>query len=145
MKRVLAAIALTAGVLAAFGERRMDIETLATQVAREEDHVTALELAQWLRDRKPALRIIDLGEPSGIPRAERVDLQALVKMPFRGDETIVLVSGGGGHAAQAWVFLRARGYAHVYFLRGGADEWNAAVLSPAQPTELTRYFGRRGC
>ena len=145
MKRVLAAIALTAGVLAAFGERRMDVETLATQVAREEDHVTALELAQWLRDRRPALRIIDLGDPSGIPRAERIDLQTLVKTPFRGDETIVLVSGGGGHAAQAWVFLRARGLRHVYFLRGGADEWNAAVLNPAQPTELTRYFGRRGC
>ena len=147
MKRTLATVALTAAVLAALRPLNFEpvnVESLAAEVAREEDHVTALELAQWLRDRKPNLRVLALDD-STIPRAERTDLESLLRLPFNENETIVLVSNGGGHAAQAWVFLRARGLRHVYFLRGGADEWNAAVLNPAQPTELTRYFGRRGC
>jgi 3-mercaptopyruvate sulfurtransferase SseA len=43
----------------------------------------------------------------------------------------VLVSDGGAHAAQGWVFLRALGIAHVYFLRGGLGEWLDDVMNPA--------------
>ncbi|MEO8035724.1 MAG: rhodanese-like domain-containing protein, partial [Acidobacteriota bacterium] len=87
--------------------------------------------------------------------AEHVPLQSLVTTPFPPDATLVLISDGGAHAAQAWVFLRALGHANVYFLRGGQEEWlddvmNPAIAPSASPEEkavfartaaLSRYFG----
>jgi rhodanese-related sulfurtransferase len=129
-------------------------------VAREEDHVTALELAVWIRDRKQRLRVIDLRSAAEydayhLPRAERIALEALAATRFRPDETIVLISDGGTHAAQAWVFLESLGQRQVYFLRGGLHEWLDEVMSPAiapnaspaetaafaKVAELSRYFG----
>ena len=160
-RRVLAALALMSGVAAAIaggvkpasqevaqrtGTAHDEIAQLATEIEREEDHVTALELAAWIRDRKPGLRVIDMGEGATIiPRSERMTLQSAVALPVHSNETLVLASDGGAHAAQAWVLLRARGHRNVYFLRGGVREWQEQVLSPAKSTELTRYFRRDGC
>ena len=152
MRRALAAIAAAGGVLAllAGSPYPLDVQRLARAVAREEDHVTAVELAAWIRGRKPGLRIIDLRTPAEfkdyhLPRAENVAIDALPSMPFRSDETIVLVSGAGGHAAQGWVFLQALGNRNVFFLRGGQEEWLEAMKQP----EIGRYFGgvrrRDGC
>jgi rhodanese-related sulfurtransferase len=146
--RVLAALAVVLGLLAAFAgaPRSIDVDALARQVANEEDHVTALELAQWIKDRKPGLRVISVPPVSTrLPGAEEIPLASLTKTPFAKDETIVLVSDGGAHAAQAWVFLRALGHRNVFFLRGGVAEWNAEVLNPPTPTPVTRYFARGGC
>jgi rhodanese-related sulfurtransferase len=150
-RRLLAGVALAAGLLAAVsaGVRREpppDAARLASAVAHEEDHVTALELAQWIRDRKPGLRILDLRTPAEfatlhLPRAERVSIEQVVTMRFGPDETLVLISDGGAHAAQAWVLLEALGHRNVYFLRGGLGEWIDEVLNPAKPSDLTRYFG----
>jgi rhodanese-related sulfurtransferase len=147
-RRVLAALALLLGLAAAFAgaPRSVDVDALAKQVAREEDHVTALELAQWIKDRKPGLRVINVGPGSArLPLAEDVALESITRTPFGRDETIVLVSDGGAHAAQAWVFLRALGHRNVFFLRGGVAEWNAEVLNPPTQTPVTRYFARGGC
>lgn len=152
--RALAIAALLLGALAAldFHHRDVDLQSLAAQVAREEDHVTALVLAAWIKDRKPNLRIIDLRSQSEfdeyrIPRSESMPFERLLATPFARNETIVLISDGGAHAAQGWVFLRAQGHEHVYFLRGGLGEWLTDVMHPPNTTELTRYFGggRRGC
>ena len=147
-RRVLAALAALLGLLAAFAgaPRSIDVDALATQVANEEDHVTALELAQWIKDRKPGLRVINLGQVSTrLPGAEVIPLESLTRTKFAPDETIVLISDGGAHAAQAWVFLRALGHRNVFFLRGGIAEWNAEVLNPPTHTPVTRYFARGGC
>src|SRR6185436_5618225 len=96
------------------------------------------------------LRIFDLrsAEEFGeyhVPTAKRAALEELVSMRFTPADTIVLVSDGGAHAAQAWVLLRASGTAHVYFLRGGLDEWLDDVMNPvgasAEVAALSRYFG----
>jgi rhodanese-related sulfurtransferase len=155
--RLLAAVALVLGVLALFAgspyaNRGIDVRRLAKEVAEEKDHVTATELATWIRERKPRLRVLDLRtqrefDAYHVPGSERIPLDELVtKVRFAKDETLVLISDGGAHAAQAWVFLRALGHEHVYFLRGGLGEWTRDVLDPAHPTPLTRYFGgvRRG-
>jgi 3-mercaptopyruvate sulfurtransferase SseA len=90
-----------------------------------------------------------------IPGAERIELAELVATPFRHEETIVLYSDGGAHAAQGWVFLRALGYTQVYFLRGGLYEWLDQVMNPSiaenatdsarnefkSVSEISRYFG----
>lgn len=163
--RVLALAALTLGAFAAFaGSPRpgngIDVVKLAHDVETEADHVTAVELARWIRDRKPNLRVIDIRdsiefEDFHIPLAERMPIEKVVATSFKPAETVVLYSGGGAHAAQAWVMLRARGDRNVFFLRGGAAEWIADVLNPQIPAKatdtekqewdsvaaLSRYFG----
>jgi rhodanese-related sulfurtransferase len=136
----------------------VEIAALAEVVESEGDHVTALELAEWIRARKEGLRIIDVSaerEEVRIPGAERMTLRALVVKNFRPDETVVLYSLGGAHAAQGWVFLRTAGVRDVYFLRGGLQEWVDEVLNPELPASgtpaemaegkriatLSRYFG----
>ncbi|PYP67989.1 MAG: hypothetical protein DMD26_03150 [Gemmatimonadetes bacterium] len=166
LTRWLAGAALALGVLAPlagspYSSRHavIDVASLARSVAREEDHVTALELAQWIKDRRPGLRVLDLRSPEEytayhVPRAEHLSLDSLATTTFRADETIVLYSEGGPHAAQAWVFLRALGYQRVFFLRGGLYEWLEQVMNPtlgdttpaaraafAHAAELSRYFG----
>jgi rhodanese-related sulfurtransferase len=159
-------VALGLGVLAPFvgspeaaRHARVDVAALARTVAREEDHVTALELAQWIRDRRSGLRVLDVRtapeyEAYHVPTAEHLALDSVASTPFRADETLVLYSDGGAHAAQAWVFLRALGYRKVYFLRGGLFEWLEQVINPtladttpearsafARTSALSRYFG----
>lgn len=150
MKRVLAAIAAVAGALAllAGDPHPVDVRRLAAAVAHEDDHVTAGELAQWLRDRKPGLRIVDIRSPKEfaeyhLPSAENIPLEKVTDAPFQRSETIVLISGGGAHAAQAWVLLEVRGFRNVFFMRGGLQEWTDTLKSDPK---VGRYFGtpRRG-
>jgi Rhodanese-related sulfurtransferase len=158
--RVLAAAGLLLAILAAVvgtsahGTATVDARGLATEIEHEEDHVTALELAQWIRDRKPGLRVLDVRSDSEfaayhIPSAERVPLTALASLAPQSGEALVLYSEGGAHAAQGWVLLRANGHRGVYFLRGGLLDWMEDVMSPVLPTDtsaarvaaLSRYFG----
>jgi rhodanese-related sulfurtransferase len=165
-RRALAAAALIFGALAALvgtpapRGSSIDLGSLARTVEREDDHVTAVELATWIKDRKPGLRVIDVRPAEEfsnfhLPTAERIPLEALVTTPFTNQETIVLYSDGGAHAAQGWVFLRARGYRQVYFLRGGLADWLDQVMNPTLASDatpearasfervipLSRYFG----
>jgi len=174
IRRALALAAAAAGMLAAFAGNPsahragasvwthppsagiplaaddVDVRQLAAEVAGERDHVTAIELARWIKDGKPGLHVLDLRTPDEfdeyhVPSASRMPLKELVARRFAPDETIVLVSGGGAHAAQGWVLLRASGYEHVYFLRGGIDEWVDDVMNPVSVSPdiaaLSRYFG----
>ena len=156
----LGALAIVAGSPRVQGNARVDVAGLARTVEHEDDHVTALELAEWIRVKRPNLRVVDVRDSNAfetyhIPRAERIALSELVSTPFNKHETIVLYSDGGAHAAQAWVFLRALGHDRVYFLRGGLYEWLDDVMNPAiastasdssrasfaKVAELSRYFG----
>ena len=164
--RWLGVLAMALAVLAPFAgspyaprHASIDVAALAQTVVREEDHVTALELAQWIKEQRPGLRIVDVRpteeyQSYHVPRAENFSLDSLATGPFRRDETIVLYSEGGAHAAQAWVFLRALGYPKVFFLRGGLYEWLDQVMNPTladttaaaraafdKAAVLGRYFG----
>jgi len=153
IRRALAIVAAAGGLLAVVAgspyraaQPAADVKRIAAAVAHEEDHVTALELAQWIRDRREGLRILDLRsdeeyEEYRLPRSERISIESLATASFPQSETLVLISGGGAHAAQGWVLLQARGYRNVYFLRGGVSEWLDEVMNPAKPSDLTRYFG----
>lgn len=163
--RTLALTALVLAVGAALvgsrsGNGNVDVAQLARAVSREEDHVTGIELGQWIMARRAGLRVIDLRsrpefDSLHIPTAEQVAIDTLDRVRFSSSETIVLYSEGGAHSAQAWVFLRALGHANVFFLRGGVHEWVEDILSPGLPkdatnaererfakaSELSRYFG----
>jgi rhodanese-related sulfurtransferase len=161
LHRLLAGLAGTLALAAALvgapahGEPHasIDVAALASEIEHETDHVTARELAAWIRGAKPGLRVLDVRSDSEfaayhIPSAEHVALAEIASLaPTRG-ETLVLYSEGGAHAAQAWVLLRASGHEHVYFLRGGLLDWMEDVMSPvmsgdsaASVAALSRYFG----
>lgn len=166
IRRALSVVAACGGVLAAFAgnpwpqrpELALDARPLAADVAAElaaevldeKDHVTALELAQWIKERKPGLRVLDLRTPAEfdeyhVPGATSIRLDTLVSTRFAPGETLVLVSDGGAHAAQGWVLLRAAGASNVYSLRGGLGEWVDDVMNPVNASPdvaaLSRYFG----
>jgi len=138
----------------------INVAELARVVADQEDHISAVQLAGWLRERRPRLRVIDVRSTPEffayhIPGAEHVPLESLATARLLTDETIVLYSEAGAHGAQAWVFLRALGYRHVFFLRAGLHEWLDDVMSPTlaanapadaqaafdRIAELSRWFG----
>ena len=142
VERRLAIVAIVAGALAVVaGEPprptrgRVDVTELARIVEQEEDHVTAMELARWIRDDKPGLRVLDIRPDSEftelhVPGARRVPLVEIARMPLDSAATYVVYSEGGTHAAQAWFLLRARGVERAYFLRGGLYEWLEQVMNP---------------
>ncbi len=152
--RMLGGVAALLGVLAAVAppaRTTVPVAALAREIDREADHVTALELAAWIRDRKPGLRVLDVRADSEyaayhIPTAQRLPLREIAALAPRAGETLVLYSEGGAHAAQAWVLLRAAGHRHVYFLKGGLLDWLDDVMHPApgrggEARALSEYFG----
>jgi rhodanese-related sulfurtransferase len=118
---------------------------------REEDHVDAIELAEWLRDQKAGLRVIDVRpaeeyQEYHIPTSKNVPLAGITDLVVKPGETVVLYSEGGTHAAQAWFFLKAQGAQNVYFLKDGLNDWFNEVMNPSLPLdvrtrELVEYFG----
>ncbi len=116
----------------------IDPSELARIVQTETDHVSVEELAEWIIAGKADFRLIDLrsGEEFAqyhIPGAENVLITALPEYGLLRNEKIVLYSGGGIHAAQAWFLLKAREYRGVYLLRGGLEEWKDRILFPRIP------------
>ena len=142
IERMLAVVAVVGGALAVVAgsptratRGSVDVTELARIVEHEEDHVTAVELAKWIRDDKPRLRILDIRADSEfddfhIPGATRVPLAEIARMPLDSAATYVVYSEGGTHAAQGWFLLRARGVKNVFFLRGGLYEWLEQVMAP---------------
>jgi rhodanese-related sulfurtransferase len=158
----LAALAAFVGTPVPTRPGQIDVNQLAGMIAREEDHVTAIDLAGWIKDRMAGLRVIDVRPAEAfddfhIPTAEDVPLPSIARAGFKTTDTLVLYSDGGAHAAQAWVLLRSLGYSRVYFLRGGLGEWLDDVMNPVIPAnaapevkesfkrtvELSEYFGGR--
>jgi len=139
---------------------QVDIGRAVGTIEDGSDHVTALELAAWIRDRKPGLRVIDIRPAAdfardAIPTAENIPLEPLMRTAFQPHETVVLYSQEGAHAGQAWVLLRALGVFNAWFIAGGLADWRDDVMAPelspdasaeekqafATAAELSRYFG----
>ena len=145
------------------GIPRDRLSAIAAEIERESDHVDALELAEWIREGRTDLRIIDVSEyvDSGdymIPGASWTPLAQLPNVDIESGETVVLYSEGGAHAAQGWVLLRARGAARVFVLKDGLAAWEDEVMRPLVPAataddttksrfararELSLWFGGR--
>jgi rhodanese-related sulfurtransferase len=162
----LATVALALGTLAAASSKvplaGAIPEGSGTEADSHADHVDALVLAEWIRDRKPQLRVVDVREGLAsddyrIPGAEEVPLQRMPELLVRAGETIVLYGDDGGHAALAWSVLRSRGVPNAFVLRDGLAAWEDNVLSPHVPNpddtaavrrfdhvkELSAWFGGR--
>jgi len=167
--RLLGATALALGVAAPFAGSpasggaaagAIDVAALARMVAARQDHVSAVELAGWIRDQRQGLRVIDVRAPAAfgqfaIPTAENIPIERIPEARFGEDEIVILYSEGGAHAAQAWVFLKAAGVRNAFFIAGGLGDWFDEVINPVLPadpppgqaariaelSELSAYFG----
>jgi len=115
---------------------------LAAAVGRGEGRLGIVELARWLRERRPGLRVVDLRADSAyldfhLPRAERMTVIELVGLPPDASTTIVLYGDPGPEPAEAWVLLHARGIRSVYYVPDGVAAWMAGVQHPVLPTDAT--------
>lgn len=135
-RRALAVVAALAGVVALFA---------GSPYRPRRDPLGALELAQWIHDRKPGLRIVD---PRPVPEFDTLHIPRAEQLPIEPpgpNDTIVLVSD------DARVFADR----DVYLLRGGMAAWLDEVLNPTiapgapadavaafrRTSEISRYFG----
>lgn len=138
----LALVAAALGVLALFAGNpytgqttTLHVKELSLMVARELDHVTVDELADWIIKGKADYRLIDLRSPQEfatyhIPTAENIPLASLPDARLQRNEKIILYSEGGVHSAQAWFLLKAQRYKYVYMLKDGLAEWKDRILFP---------------
>ena len=142
LNKKLAAVALFLAVAAVVigdpmqsNNSNINLNELALEVENEKDHIDAVELADWVMQRKDDYTLIDIRDKKSydeyhIPTAINSSLQKLVNEKYSPEKKIVIYSQGGTHGSQAWFFLKAMGYKEVYFLRYGLYEWIDEVLFP---------------
>ena len=119
----------------------INFEPLVQAISRQEDRVTADELARWLIEDKRDFILVDVrsaddfdkGHIDGarhLPIVELVSHASLQALPQ--GRKIILYSNGSEDAAKAEVMLRLAGY-EAYLLLGGYNYWNQHILNPDIP------------
>lgn len=122
--------------------------------------VSAIQLAEWVRGRRPGLRVLDLRTPSqyeefNLPKAELTTLSQLGTSEFDSTATLVVYANDAEAAQRGWLILRALGYPNVYYMKDGIGEWLGDIMNPTispdasegeraafeKLAELSRYFG----
>ena len=143
MKKTLKATLLSLSVasVAACGpsaKTDVSLAAVAQAAARQDDRVSAHELATWLIEGKGDFRIIDvrkpedfeagsIGDAENIPLARLVSDDVLSSLP--SDRLIVVYSNGSENAAKATVMLRLSGF-DAHLLTGGYNAWQEKILNP---------------
>ena len=143
-------LAATAGALATLAAVVGSPEAPRAPAPRS---VSAIELAEWIRDRRPGLQVLDLRD-SAAYAAGHVPTAVLARGESSGrtDGVLVLYADSDARALTA-----ARTRPGALVLRGGADAWDRELLnaelradsgSPpaaravdARVAALSRYFG----
>lgn len=148
LNQKLGVLALALGAVAVFANVapgytvRVNAKELLTGVERQEDHVTAPELATWIIEGRTDYRLVDVRDEKAfaeyhIPGAENVPLATVLDGALSRTDKIVLYGDGAVHAAQAWMVLEGRGFTQVYTLLEGLDAWKDEVLFPVMPHSPT--------
>jgi len=120
----------------------------AAQVEAGADHLPAAELARRLIEAPDSVLVVDVRPADEfaafhLPGSVNLDLVRLLGpegerlLDATGDRTIVLVSNGMTHPAQAWVELARRGRVDVRMLEDGLDGFRARYLTPPSLTGAT--------
>jgi len=121
-------------------------ETVSKWIENKEDHVTPIELSQWIIAGKADYQLIDIRsskvfQKGHIKGAINIPLKKLLKKTTIDNEVsdskmIVLYSNGNSHAHQAALILKTIGK-DTYVLEGGFNGWIATVLNPKTPKTFT--------
>jgi thiosulfate/3-mercaptopyruvate sulfurtransferase len=147
--RLLAALGVlaVAGVLAVVSGAALDDANGATApawaavVEAGEDHIPASEFAHRFVEAPDTLLVVDVRPADEyaafhLPGSHNLDLVRLLGpegtalLDASASRTVVLVSNGMTHPAQAWVELSRRGRKNVRVLEEGLDGLRAAFLTP---------------
>ena len=146
-RAMLALLALVAGTLAAIAG--------GTDPAPAADEVSAVDLAQWIRDRRPGLLVVDARAAEAFDRDRLPGAQLLADVDadaIGSADTIVVYADT---RADAGALRQLSNAPRVLRLNGGIAAWNEDVLFPvlrADASEraqrdftaralLSRYFG----
>lgn len=143
MKKTLKATLLSLAVasVAACGpstKTDVSLAAVAQAAARQDDRVSAHELATWLIEGRGDFKIIDvrkpedflagsIGDAENIPIARLVSEEVLSSLP--SDRLLVVYSNGSENAAKATVMLRLSGF-DAHLLTGGYNAWQEKILNP---------------
>ena len=143
MKKTLKATLLSLSVASAAAcspSAKYDVSLIdvAQAAAREDDRVSAHELATWLIEGRGDFKLIDvrtpadfengsIGDAENIPVAQIVTEETLARLP--GDRMLLLYSNGSENAAKAAVMLRLAGF-DAHLLVGGYNAWQEKILNP---------------
>jgi rhodanese-related sulfurtransferase len=92
-------------------------------------------LAEWIRDRKPGLRIIDLRSTEDfelfhIPTATHTPLRELTSPDFSTVGVTVLYGASEEQTLRGVVVLRALGIEPVHYLDDGVGLWLRHIINP---------------
>ena len=92
--------------------------------------VDAPELASWVKEKQPNMRVIDV---RGMNEIATGTVEGAVAVPlhtipakfseFSRDDKLVFICRSGARSAQACMFLQQQGFENVYNLRGGMMGW----------------------
>jgi len=120
------------------GAGPVDSAAIMQGIIDEKDHVTPVELAHWIIEKKQDYQLIDLRQPwqfddYHIPTAINVPLgqffqEANLKQLDRSKK-IVVYGLGAGHAAETQLLLQMKGY-NAYSVREGISAWWDQVVTP---------------
>jgi rhodanese-related sulfurtransferase len=152
---VLGVLAAAVGAPVRSERARLDMASAATRDAFDVSTtaISALQLAEWIRDGRPGLRVLDLRDASAfetrhIPSAESFELMGLPAVLPKPSETLVLYSDDDLRDAQGVAWLAAVGHRRLHVVRGGMSAWMTEVIDPvvegdsaATVAALSRYFG----
>ncbi len=157
---VLGFIALVAGDPYRGNRTVLDTKHLALLVSSKQDQVTVEDLADRIIRGENTYTLLDVRDAESyqryhIPTARNVPVAEWEAGLIPRNESIILYSDGGVHAAQVWFLMQAQGYSSVYLLQGGIDAWIDEILYPAESAgtvsgqavdferraEMSRFFG----
>ncbi len=145
-KRLGAAAAIFLGVLLALaatmargtGAGPVDAASLAQIVAEDKDHITPVQLAQWILEKRQDYQLIDIRAPwqfddYHIPTAVNLPLAQLFQdsglKQLSRSKKIVVYGLGAGHGAEAQLLLSLKGYT-AFSLEEGLGGWWDQVMTP---------------
>lgn len=104
----------------------------------ETDHVTAVQLAQWLIEKRSDFQLVDIRLPwqfddYHIPSAVNIPLSQLFEeqglKQLSRSKKVVVYGLGAGHAAEAQLLLAMKGY-NSLSLKEGISAWWNDVITP---------------
>jgi rhodanese-related sulfurtransferase len=135
----IAVVLAVAGTMShGIGAGPVDSAAIIQGIIDEKDHVTPVELAHWIIEKRKDYQLIDLRQPwqfddYHIPTAVNVPLgqffqEANLKQLERSKK-IVVYGLGAGHAAETQLLLQMKGY-NAYSVREGISAWWDQVLTP---------------
>ena len=123
-------------------------------------NLDVVELAEWIRDRRDGLQVLDLRAPDAfaqfnIPTSANIQLAELGIAGLDSTGVVVVYADGSDTSERAETILHALGFDSVRVLRDGAEGWVVEILNPmvardASAAEratfdrvavLSRYFG----